>query len=512
MSELSRLAKPYFLSLEQASHNPEAAQTAFLTAALAASRDSAAGKLWGFAALKGPADYLETVPVATYPDLRPGLDACIAGQPDLCAGPIVHVERTSGSTCRQKRIPHTAMGLSGFHAAIFPWLYDVGCNYPGSLDGPMYWSASPCLDETEFADVAYLEPMAHLLPALAAVPYAVSRLTDMDEWRYWTAFFLAAQARLSFISVWSPTFLFPLFEAIATNREAFAAILRGDRPVRIPGPLAESLPATDPQRARDIECHGASPRALWPQLRLISCWADGSSRRYAAELAARYPGIPVQPKGLLATEAAMSTPITAAPAPVLALNSAFFELHRPDGSIALPWQMEEGDQGVLVVTTRSGLWRYRTGDSVRVCGFWNRTPCIRFLGREGVVTDLCGEKLDEPLVMGGLPQRSAAFLAPGQQRGYLLFLESGQLTEAEALACARLMESHLCASYHYAHARQLGQLEAVAPVRISGLLDAAMTRIAQRSGSALGTVKPPVLDRDRHWLGFFEGQGRVCDT
>jgi hypothetical protein len=37
-------------------------------------------------------------------------------------------------------------------------------------------------------------------------------------------------------------------------------------------------------------------------------------------------------------------------------------------------------------------------DRVRVTGFINAAPCFRFVGREGLVSDLFGEKLDGPFV------------------------------------------------------------------------------------------------------------------
>ena len=57
----------------------------------------------------------------------------------------------------------------------------------------------------------------------------------------------------------------------------------------------------DPLRAAVLRrCGPTNPAALWPRLEVISCWADGNAAGAAAALAARFPYVDLQPKGLLA--------------------------------------------------------------------------------------------------------------------------------------------------------------------------------------------------------------------
>src|SRR5207253_1141539 len=55
---------------------------------------------------------------------------------------------------------------------------------------------------------------------------------------------------------------------------------------------------------------------LWPALKLLSCWTDGSSGLFVDSLSRRFPGVLLQGKGLLATEAPITIPLIYAPAPV----------------------------------------------------------------------------------------------------------------------------------------------------------------------------------------------------
>jgi hypothetical protein len=151
-----------------------------------------------------------------------------------------------------------------------------------------------------------------------------------------------------------------------------------------------------------------------------------------------------------------------------------------------------------VLTTGGGLWRYRLGDRVRVDGWCEATPCLRFLGRAGEVCDLVGEKLEEAFVAACLaavlPDAGFALLAPNGDgsSGYTLFAE-----RAGVDAAARL-DAALAANPQWCQARELGQLLRVRTVSVDPVC-ATRIWIAQRVRTSLGAVKPTALDGDRGW-------------
>ena len=112
-----------------------------------------------------------------------------------------------------------------------------------------------------------------------------------------------------------------------------------------------------------------------------------------------FPGVEIQPKGLLATEAFVTIPF--AGRHPLAIRSHFFEFLEGDRP-RMAHQVEPGGIYSVVVTTGGGLYRYRLEDRVEVTGFVGRTPSLRVLGKEGHVSDLRGEKLHESFVAGAL--------------------------------------------------------------------------------------------------------------
>ena len=244
---------------------------------------------------------------------------------------------------------------------MLPWLANAVKSY--GVTGRAYLSISPATRQPELIgdvpvglpDGAYLgEAAAAVLAEVTAVPFDVGSIPDVARWRSETLRHLTAAADLELISVWSPTFLLRLLDYVA------------------------------------------DPAAVWPRLKLLSCWASGASQPFAAVLAARLPHAHLQPKGLLSTECVVTVP-DAEDRPVLT-PWGFFEFEQ-DERLHLVDELSRGSIYTVVATTASGLYRYRTGDLVRYDGpARSGRPVLEFVGRGELASDLVGEKLTEPFV------------------------------------------------------------------------------------------------------------------
>jgi alpha-D-ribose 1-methylphosphonate 5-triphosphate synthase subunit PhnG len=122
-----------------------------------------------------------------------------------------------------------------------------------------------------------------------------------------------------------------------------------------------------------------------------------------------------------------------------------------------------------LLSTGSGLLRYRLKDLVRVDGLPGGIPALTFLGRAGT-TDLVGEKLtaaaldaamaEITLPVKTLPVCTVAVEDAGEGiPGYLLLLEGESLESAKV---ANALDAALQQHFHYQLARNLEQL---APLR-----------------------------------------------
>ncbi len=484
-----------------------------LAAILAANRTCEYGERYGFRDIRDADDYRARVPIVDYEDLRAGIDRTAAtGACPLAADPVVAFELTGGSAGGRKLVPYTQRALERFERALVPWIDDLVAAYPGITRGRAYWAISPVgrapaalpsgiplgLD----SDASYLGP--RLGPPLArtlAVPWAVSRLADLDAWRFATLVWLLAARDLAFFSVWSPSFLAELLAPLddpAAAGELCAAVAAGCF-----GPWSDvaaaagvSAPPADPARAREVEAalrrSSWTLRDLWPGAALISCWTDGSSRLFLERLARRSGALPIQGKGLIATEAVASVPLSGYGHPVLAIESAFFEFLDTAGTARLAHEVVAGEHYSLVLTTWGGLYRYRIGDRVRVHGFAGEAPLLEFLGREGAATDLVGEKLTESFVLSALGARVGGdwMLLPttAPRSGYVLLC--GRAPDPGCRAGDA--DAALCANPQYAYARALGQL---APLRIEPRprLVAELARLRHARCGRIGDLKPPAL-------------------
>jgi hypothetical protein len=496
---------------ERAARDPRAAQEARLRAVLERARATAFGREHGLTSrARTLADYQDAVPARGWDALAPWLDRVLQGEPGVLTPETPALfEKSSGSTRASKYVPYTPGLLSEFSAATGPWIHDLLSRRPALLGGSAYWSISPSGPRTERTpggarvgledDTEYFPaPVRALLRVLLPVPPEVARLPTIEACRYATLRHLAADERLGLMSVWSPSFLLLLLDALVAHA----------------GRLEAELPPARAAALRAAVFEGDLSR-LWPRLAVVSCWTDGAARRLLPELRRRLPAqVELQGKGLLATEGVVSFPLCDLPPEsgcVLAVGSHLLELEPTDAPGArpvLPHEAELGRRYAPLLSTAGGLHRYRLGDEVEVTGRYRATPCVRFLGRLDGVSDLAGEKLSPGFVEAALadtlrelglelPFALVAPLPAATPPGYALFVEG-----APTPALGAALERRLRASHHYDHCRALGQLDALRVVEVRDGARRYEAALMAR-GTPAGSIKPPGLHGGAFWAEVF---------
>jgi hypothetical protein len=463
------------------------------------------GRRQGLTGGESYAEFAAKVPIVDYEDLRPWIERQVTeGGRVVTAEPVVVFEKTSGSSGRSKLIPYTQALLDSFNGCFVLWAHDLIRHGPPFRSGKLFFSVSPPFqDERGTAngvpvsledDTAYLSPaMQRLFGSLFVVPPGIKRLRDPHTYRLALACFLIAEPRLEVLSVWSPTYLLRLLQFVAENRRAVVRQLRlgavgpGWSPLRFAPPPA--------QRLALLEGDPIPWERVWPVLKLLSCWTDAGSGRFVDALRRAFPSVMIQGKGLLATEAPVTIPLVGAPAPVPLVDDVFLEFEHGEGVRRLH-ELEEGQQYGVIVTQAGGLMRYRMHDLVRAEGRVGRTPCLRFMGRDNLVADLVGEKLNETFAREALTtafsgEEGMSFLVPVSRVDaasfYVCVTDSAEAGREPAVCAARL-DAELQRAFHYRQARLLGQL---GPLQVRFAPDARerYERLFVRRGMKWGDIK-----------------------
>ena len=519
-----------YLRFRAGLQRPDRAQQAILLRYLRANAETSFGRRYQFREIRSVREYQDRVPLSTFDDYDESIRQIQAGAPNILSAQAVRcLQPSSGSTRAAKLIPYTTTLQSEFGRAIGPWMFDLARSTPAILAGPAYWSVTPLRSEevddavisrpastsTRTPDVgfesdgAYLGGWLQRLLQRALVDCEdLKYARDIGEFRRRTLVRLLNESELRLISVWHPTFLTLLLDELAACWDDLLALLA--RGVASTGRL-RSIP---PNRGRAARLRSVGPngqREIWPHLAVISCWGDGHAAALTANLKTRFPGVRIQPKGLIATEAIVSIPFEDR-FPV-AIRSHFFEFLDSQGTARTVSELQKASTYSVVVTTAGGLYRYMLRDRIRVDDFIHATPSIRFLGKEDSVSDLRGEKLSEGLVADVLsqllsvhaPAARFALVAPDTRDSvprYVLYLESqdrvsGQLSEE--------LESALRLNPNYALCIRLGQLY---PAKVEAVAPGSGERYLERlraTGQRLGDIKPAALSPLTDWHSVFSG-------
>ena len=511
---------PEFLRFRRAATRVESTQRQLLSRYLHDNAATEFGREHDFARIRCWEEFVERVPVRNYDALAPWIDKIAAGDGGvLTAEPVRLLEPSSGSSGAEKWIPYTSRLQAEFRRGVATWIAGVFLEMPALTAGRAYWSLTPPAqrDRKDAStvpigfdqDSAYLGGLTQrLIGRTLAVPQALHRESDMGRFWHLTLLSLLHCSDLRLISAWHPTYVLLLLRYMRDNWSNLLDDLAAG--------LVSNTLRIRPDRSRSRELMRLGPddaSAIWPELRLISCWADAHAAHFTPEVCAEFPGVRLQAKGLIATEAFVTLPL--AGFRPLAVRSHFLEFLDERDDIQPAWSLEEGATYTVVVTTGGGLYRYALRDQVQVTGFYKDLPSLRFLGKADNVADHFGEKLNEAFVASCLDhvfalcglQPRFAMLALDSSDGppaYTLYLEQPSPPPAE-LSVA--LEERLRRNPHYDLCIRLGQLH---PVRVFLVGDNAyqtFTKTLIARGAQLGNIKPTPLSRRSDWSDYFSGPG-----
>ncbi len=381
---------------------------------------------------------------------------------------ISFYEETSGSSGRKKKIPYSKDLIKSFTQYFLIWMYQTLKSIKFKT-GKLYFSISPQFGNklgTIQDDSDYLSGLTGLIFNFFSVaPRNIKTIKDPEAFFYETIKCILRNSKLEVISVWSPSFLLRLLDLIQSNADRLSRDLK--------------LSKTDLAELRIDR--------LFPSLKLISCWGSSLSIKDFNQIIKVFGNhCVIQEKGLMATEAPMTLPWSSNIFVPLQTEVFFEFISIKDGKIYRLHELELNREYNLVITQKSGLFRYAIGDKVIVNDFVKNTPSLLFLGRENSVSDLVGEKMSEEFLKKELSsfEGYVRILPSLSEKKYYILLDSESGTDFKTI-----LESN----FHYLNSIMLGQLKPHEIIIQNDISKIVLNYFITEKGMSIGDIKDQIL-------------------
>ncbi|OMO75759.1 GH3 auxin-responsive promoter [Corchorus capsularis] len=383
--------------------------------------------------------FKKNVPIVTYEEIRPYIDRIANGEPShiLLADPIVEFMLSSGTSGgKPKLIPSTA---ESFETRMFestlvdPLMHkhfdglekgkhmylafvkpdnETPCGLKANFFSTIWFNSnsfkngwgkdctSPietilCLDNKQSM---YCQLLASLIQRdqvvwIGSIFASVVAMSIKNLQDYWKEFCL--NIRTGHVSDWISD---------PGCKNAISSLLKGPNPE-----LADAIEHI----CNDQSWKGLVKR-LWPKAKYISCIVTGSMSQYISLLDFYGDGIPLVSTFYGGSEATFGLNVNPLSKPsdisyTFLPTSAYFEFlpvnKDGDGEKAhqgFPFDdpihlvnVKLGQYYELVITTLTGLYRYKVEDVLKVAGFYNKSPQFKFVERQNMILSIDVDKTSE---------------------------------------------------------------------------------------------------------------------
>ncbi|MDE7194894.1 MAG: GH3 auxin-responsive promoter family protein, partial [Oscillospiraceae bacterium] len=409
-TDYGRLGSESLERLEASTRNADTVQEKFLLGWLNENRDTEFGRHYGFAQIDSVREYQNKVPLSNYEDYARDIERIMDGEKKiLTARDAVYFCISSGTVGDEKYIPLTEYDLEAhyvfmygavfgqireyyrnmYETDVFGKIFQIGEFAKTHMpDGRMNGIRSSCvyqwLDRNgEFDASDYCVPKEILFP------------DTLEDQLYIKVRFALAERGLTAIHGVFINRAAGVIEYILRNWDLLLNDIEyGTVSVDIPEKqrkyITEKLPR-DPERARELrsipreDLHKGIIKKIWKNIRYILAIGGDSFFYYTEKMRGYADGVPVHYFVYAASEGVfgLAENVNSADRYMLLPESVFFEFIPVggDNTPLLIGDVEIGEKYELVVTNRSGLYRYRLGDVVKVVGLHEKAPVVKFCYR-----------------------------------------------------------------------------------------------------------------------------------
>jgi hypothetical protein len=404
----------------------EQVQRELLAGLMRAAEGTDFGRDYNFSHLRRYEDFASAVPVGGFEDRRPYLDRVFAGRPEALLppdDPVLMFAVSSGTTGTPKHIPVTAGFLDDYRRGWNLFGLKVLRDHPDGWLRKIVTVVGSCGEHVSPAGLPcgcigglLAGTQKWIVRKMYPVPAAACRLAEAGD-RYYAAARASLAHDAGILTTANPSSAIRLAETAVERGEA---IIRDVRDGTITLPSGRAAPAElarafrpDPAAARRLERIAAergslAPRHVWRPA-CLTMWTGGTVGLFLPRVRELYGDVPIRDIGLLASEGRMSVPLAdGTPAGVAEITSNVLEfipaeqIESDEPEVLPAWKVDAGGEYFLVLSNRSGLWRYSIDDRVRVTGHFGRSPVFEFLSKDLHTCSMTGEKVTEHQVVAAM--------------------------------------------------------------------------------------------------------------
>lgn len=461
-----------YRKFQQMSMDPVKYNEELLLKILDDNRDTEYGKKYGFAGITSIKEFQASVPVSVYDDYA----GYIIRETEkdeknlLCAYPVNHYNKSSGTMGNPKRIPMSDAAVEvsnrytgGYMRALLEdklglgWIDGKNMSVAESVahvnylkNGASYGALSVqvLLGFRDYLPLFFTSPDEATFPNPDTnTRYLHARFGLMDK--------NITEGAASFCSFFLETlrYIEQKWELLVNDIEKGTI----DDSIRMSAEVREGLLKKIqpmPERAEELRSvfrqgfdEPFVPK-VWPNFKFLASVATGGFKVYAGKLREKYFGenIHFYKVGLTASEGTFSVPFEMdRDDSALIPDSMFYEFlpleaENDFSKIVTMEGVETGRDYEVICTNLSGFYRYRMRDAVRITGKYNNVPTIQFLYRIDQTVSIMGEKTTE-IALRAAVENTAKILdfelidfsmypdTDAIPVRYLFFMELGRLPE-----------------------------------------------------------------------------------
>jgi len=372
----------FIASFHLAEKNPLKAQNKVLGKIIKRNKNTIYGNRYNFNKIKSISDFQKSVPIITYPDIKRCIDLMRNGKKNvLVRDKVIYFATSSGTTSDPKFIPITKTRMDFHRGELLLWLKHIFKNRMNVLRGKTLYFAGGDLNGYTEAKIPYGNISGYLVKNSSkfvkrklVVNSDILNIQDFDTKMKKIAVLSLLEKKISQIAFAS----------------AVQAILFFDFLIEHKKELINEVKKKNKKRGRLLEeLRVFNPAMIWPDLWFINCIKSGSNKIYLEVVKEKIgkKDIVIRDPGILASEGRISLGITNIDcAGVLPINETFFEFQEKvkdefSSEILTVEKLKKNHEYKVIMTTPEGLYRYDIEDVIKVVGFMEKIPLVRFVSR-----------------------------------------------------------------------------------------------------------------------------------